>query len=69
MISVKGMTTCTPEFHRVAKAGELEANAKDRTEAILDELELSELPDGVWHDARARVAAMFELCEGDCEWA
>lgn len=67
MISVKGMTTCTREFHRVAKSAELEADAKHRTEEILDELELAELPNGVWHDARARVAAMFELCEGDCE--
>lgn len=68
MISVKGMTTCTPEFNRVAKPAEIEAEAKHRTEEILDELELAELPDEVWHDARSRVATIFELCEGDCEW-
>lgn len=26
-ISLKGLTTCTPEFHRIAKAAELEAEA------------------------------------------
>ncbi|MEH7521742.1 hypothetical protein V7149_00445 [Bacillus sp. JJ1503] len=67
MNNVKGMTTCTPEFHRVAKSAELEGEAKSRTEEILDELELADLPDGVWRDARARVADMFELYEGDCE--
>ncbi|MEK5109905.1 hypothetical protein MHI57_24900 [Cytobacillus sp. FSL K6-0129] len=39
MISVRGLTTCTPEFHRIAKAAELEAEANEMISHIADEVD------------------------------
>lgn len=39
MISVRGLTTCTPEFHRIAKAAELEAEANEIIAHITDEVD------------------------------
>lgn len=38
-ISLKGLTTCTPGFHRIAKAAELEAEANEMISHIADEVD------------------------------
>lgn len=37
-ISLKGLTTCTPEFHRIAKAAEQDGNADAHFEDLVEQL-------------------------------
>ncbi|MDQ0270793.1 hypothetical protein [Cytobacillus purgationiresistens] len=73
MISVKGLTTCTPEFHRIAKAAELEAEAnyvlKQAVETIKDRDYDANASANVFVECRRHAKYIFELYdENDTIW-
>lgn len=65
MISVKGMTTCTPEFHREAKSAELEAEANFEIKSRIDALDANDWDDHasmeVFADCRQQAKVYFGL--------
>lgn len=69
MISVKGMTWGTPEFITIAKRAEAQGEADQIVEEAVEVIEFSEMSTDCWERVRERVAEMFDLCDGDCEWS
>lgn len=43
-LSVKGLTVCTPEFHKIAKRGEDEYAQQEKVDLIVDSLDDIDIP-------------------------
>lgn len=61
MKSVKGLTTCTPEFHYIAKSAEREGEARYEVHRLLSEIESLDMPPEVFEEAQAYAAIIFEM--------